>query len=204
MNINNDANIVWHNTSISREDRERLLNQKGILLWFTGFSGSGKSTIANALSVKLHNDSYLTYLLDGDNLRHGLNSGLGFSKEDRIENIRRVKEVSKLFVDAGIITLATFVSPFREDRDSIRELLRDRFIEVFVDCDLEVCEDRDPKGLYKKARTGLIKDFTGIDSPYEKPDNPEITIYTHKASIEQCVEQIIAYLKKEDIYRCTT
>ena len=196
MNINNNANIVWHNTSISRDDREQLLNQKGILLWFTGFSGSGKSTVANALSVKLHNDSYLTYLLDGDNLRHGLNAGLGFSKEDRIENIRRVKEVSKLFVDAGIITLATFVSPFREDRDSIRELLGDRFIEVFVDCDLEVCEDRDPKGLYKKARTGLIKDFTGIDSPYEKPNNPEVTIYTHKASIDQCVEQIIAYLKE--------
>lgn len=196
MNINNNANIVWHNTSISRDDREQLLNQKGILLWFTGLSGSGKSTVANALSVKLHNDSYLTYLLDGDNLRHGLNAGLGFSKEDRIENIRRVKEVSKLFVDAGIITLATFVSPFREDRDSIRELLGDRFIEVFVDCDLEVCEDRDPKGLYKKARTGLIKDFTGIDSPYEKPNNPEITIYTHKASIEQCVDQIIAYLKE--------
>ncbi|GFP78127.1 adenylyl-sulfate kinase [Clostridium fungisolvens] len=196
MNINNNANIVWHNTSISRDDREQLLNQKGILLWFTGFSGSGKSTVANALSVKLHNDSYLTYLLDGDNLRHGLNAGLGFSKEDRIENIRRVKEVSKLFVDAGIITLATFVSPFREDRDSIRELLGDRFIEVFVDCDLEVCEDRDPKGLYKKARTGLIKDFTGIDSPYEKPNNPEITIYTHKASIDQCVEQIVAYLKE--------
>ncbi|GFZ33492.1 adenylyl-sulfate kinase [Clostridium zeae] len=196
MNINNNANIVWHNTSISREDREQLLNQKGILLWFTGFSGSGKSTVANALSVKLHNDSYLTYLLDGDNLRHGLNSGLGFSKEDRIENIRRVKEVSKLFVDAGVITLATFVSPFREDRDGIRELLGKRFIEVFVDCDLEVCEDRDPKGLYKKARTGLIKDFTGIDSPYEKPNNPEITIYTHKSSIDQCVEQIIAYLKE--------
>jgi adenylylsulfate kinase len=196
MNINNDANIVWHNISISREDRERLLNQKSILLWFTGLSGSGKSTVANALSVKLHNDSYLTYLLDGDNLRHGLNSALGFSNEDRIENIRRVKEVSKLFVDAGIITLATFVSPFREDRDSIRELLQDRFIEVFVDCDIEVCEDRDPKGLYKKARTGLIKDFTGIDSPYEKPNNPEITIYTHKSSIDQCVEQIITYLKE--------
>ncbi|MBK1810956.1 adenylyl-sulfate kinase [Clostridium sp. YIM B02505] len=196
MNINNDANIVWHNTSISREDREQLLNQKGILIWFTGFSGSGKSTVANALSVKLHNYSYLTYLLDGDNLRHGLNSGLGFSKADRIENIRRVKEVSKLFADAGIITLATFVSPFREDRDSIRELLGDRFVEVFVDCDLEVCEDRDPKGLYKKVRTGLIKDFTGIDSPYEKPNNPEITIYTHKASIDECVEQIIDYLKE--------
>lgn len=195
MNSNTESNIVWHNTSVSKEDRESLLNQKGIVLWFTGLSGAGKSTVANALSVELHNNSYFTYLLDGDNLRHGLNSNLGFSKEDREENIRRVKEVANLFADAGIITLATFISPFRKDRDSIRELLGGRFVEVFVDCDLEVCEDRDPKGLYKKARTGLIKDFTGIDSPYEKPENPEITINTHKSTIDECVEQIIEYLK---------
>jgi adenylylsulfate kinase len=195
MNSNTESNIVWHNTSVSKEDRESLLNQKGIVLWFTGLSGAGKSTVANALSVKLHNNSYFTYLLDGDNLRHGLNSNLGFSKEDREENIRRVKEVANLFADAGIITLATFISPFRKDRNSVRELLGDRFVEVFVDCDLEVCEDRDPKGLYKKARTGLIKDFTGIDSPYEKPENPEITINTHKSTIDECVEQIIEYLK---------
>lgn len=190
----NDNNIVWHNTSVDRDHREELLNQKGLLIWFTGLSGAGKSTIANALSIKLHQNSYLTYMLDGDNLRHGLNSNLGFSKEDRIENIRRVKEVSKLFVDAGIITLATFISPFKEDRQGIRDLLKDRFIEVFVDCDLEVCEDRDPKGLYKKARGGLIKDFTGIDSPYEKPDNPEITIHSHKNTVDECVEHIIKYL----------
>ncbi|WP_160669987.1 adenylyl-sulfate kinase [Clostridium sp. C8-1-8] len=195
MNSNTESNIVWHNTSVSKEDRESLLNQKGIVLWFTGLSGAGKSTVANALSVELHNNSYFTYLLDGDNLRHGLNSNLGFSKEDREENIRRVKEVANLFADAGIITLATFISPFRKDRDSVRELLGGRFVEVFVDCDLEVCEDRDPKGLYKKARTGLIKDFTGIDSPYEKPENPEITINTHKSTIDECVEQIIEYLK---------
>jgi adenylylsulfate kinase len=195
MNSNTESNIVWHNTSVSKEDRESLLNQKGIVLWFTGLSGAGKSTVANALSVKLHNNSYFTYLLDGDNLRHGLNSNLGFSKEDREENIRRVKEVANLFADAGIITLATFISPFRKDRNSVRELLGDRFVEVFVDCDLQVCEDRDPKGLYKKARTGLIKDFTGIDSPYEKPENPEITINTHKSTIDECVEQIIEYLK---------
>lgn len=195
MNSNTESNIVWHNTSVSKEDRESLLNQKGIVLWFTGLSGAGKSTVANALSVKLHNNSYFTYLLDGDNLRYGLNSNLGFSKEDREENIRRVKEVANLFADAGIITLATFISPFRKDRDSVRELLGGRFVEVFVDCDLEVCEDRDPKGLYKKARTGLIKDFTGIDSPYEKPENPEITINTHKSTIDECVEQIIEYLK---------
>ncbi|QAA30565.1 adenylyl-sulfate kinase [Clostridium manihotivorum] len=196
MNSNTESNVVWHNTSVSKEDRERLLNQKGIVIWFTGLSGAGKSTVANALSVKLHNNSYFTYLLDGDNLRHGLNSNLGFSKEDRVENIRRVKEVANLFADAGVIILATFISPFREDRNSVRELLGDRFVEVFVDCDLEVCEDRDPKGLYKKARTGLIKDFTGIDSPYEKPEKPEITINTHKSTIDQCVQQIIDYLKE--------
>lgn len=196
MNSNTESNVVWHNTSVSKEDRERLLNQKGIVIWFTGLSGAGKSTVANALSVKLHNNSYFTYLLDGDNLRHGLNSNLGFSKEDRVENIRRVKEVANLFADAGVIILATFISPFREDRNSVRELLEDRFVEVFVDCDLEVCEDRDPKGLYKKARTGLIKDFTGIDSPYEKPEKPEITINTHKSTIDQCVQQIIDYLKE--------
>lgn len=195
MEFNKDNNIVWHNTSIARAHREELLNQKGLLIWFTGLSGAGKSTIANALAIKLHSNSYLTYMLDGDNLRHGLNANLGFSMEDRVENIRRVKEVSALFVDAGVITLATFISPFKADRQGIRDLLGDRFVEVFIDCDIEVCEERDPKGLYKKARGGLIKDFTGIDSPYEKPDNAEITIHSHRNTIEECVDSIITYLQ---------
>ncbi|MBC2580795.1 adenylyl-sulfate kinase [Clostridium sp. DJ247] len=188
------TNIVWHNMNIKREHRENLLKQKGKLIWFTGLSGSGKSTVASALESKLHNMGKLTYLLDGDNVRHGLNSDLGFTKEDRIENIRRIAEVSKLFVDAGIITIGTFVSPFREDREKVRKLLGEDFIEVFVDCPLEVCEQRDPKGIYKKARSGQIKNFTGIDSPYEKPENPELIVSTHLNSLEQCVESIISYL----------
>lgn len=195
MNVKKSSDVEWHNMSIGRGDREKLLNQKGILIWFTGLSGSGKSTIGNALSEKLHKRKYLTYLLDGDNLRYGLNSDLKFSKEDRKENIRRVKEVSNLFVDVGIITIATFISPFKKDRESIRNLLGYRFIEVFVDCDLEVCESRDPKELYKKARVGKVKDFTGIDSPYEKPENPEITISTHENDIDKCVDDIIEYLE---------
>lgn len=197
MNFNKDANVVWHNSSVDRQKREDLLKQKGLLIWFTGLSGAGKSTIANALAISLHSNSYLTYMLDGDNLRHGLNANLGFSMEDRVENIRRVKEVSALFVDAGIITLATFISPYKADRQGIRDLLGDRFIEVFIDCDLGVCEERDPKGLYKKARGGLIKDFTGIDSPYEKPDNPEITINSNKNTVDECVESIVSYLRKK-------
>lgn len=187
-------NVVWHHMSVRREDREQLLKQRGRLLWFTGLSGSGKSTVASAVERKLHDMGKLTYLLDGDNVRHGLNSDLGFTKEDRIENIRRIAEVSKLFVDAGIITICTFVSPFREDREKVRKLLGEDFIEVFIDCPLEVCEQRDPKGIYKKARSGQIKNFTGIDSPYEKPENPELIVSTHLNSLEQCVESIISYL----------
>ncbi|WML33763.1 adenylyl-sulfate kinase [Clostridium sp. OS1-26] len=195
MKTNKSNNIVWHSLSIEREHREELLNQKGLLIWFTGLSGSGKSTIADALNKELYRRSYLTYMLDGDNLRHRLNADLGFSREDRIENIRRVRELSGLFVDAGIITITTFISPFKEDRQKVRDLVKDRFIEVFIDCDLEICKQRDPKGLYKKAREGKIKDFTGIDSVYEKPENAEITIYSHKQSIDECVKKIIAYLE---------
>jgi adenylylsulfate kinase len=185
---------VWHHASVTKEDRERLLKQKGLLLWFTGLSGAGKSTIANALEKRLFEMGKLTYLLDGDNIRHGLNGDLGFSVEDRKENIRRIGEVGKLFVDAGIITLATFISPLKEDRQKVRELLKENFIEIFVDCSLEVCESRDPKNLYRKARRGEIKEFTGISSPYEKPENPEITISTDKQTIEECVDRIIRYL----------
>ncbi|AGK99065.1 adenylyl-sulfate kinase [Clostridium pasteurianum] len=189
------TNIVWQQTNVSRQDREKLLRQKGILIWFTGLSGSGKSTVATMLEKKLHDMGKLTYLLDGDNVRHGLNSDLGFSIEDRIENIRRIAELSKLFVDSGVITITTFISPFIKDREAVKELLKDDFIEVYVDCPIEVCEKRDPKGIYKKARKGEIKNFTGIDSPYEPPVNPEITVKTHIDSLEECVSKIIDYLE---------
>ncbi|AOT69173.1 adenylyl-sulfate kinase [Geosporobacter ferrireducens] len=194
-------NILWHDTSIKREDREAVLKQRGTVLWFTGLSGSGKSTVANAVEKRLFEERKLTYLLDGDNIRHGLNRDLGFDVADRMENIRRIAEVSKLFIDAGLITLTAFISPFREDRNKVRELLGERFIEVFVDCPLEVCEDRDPKGLYKKARAGKIKDFTGIDSLYEKPTSPEIIIRTDALSVDACANEIIHYLEVKKFIR---
>jgi len=193
------TNIVWQDTTINRSNREILLKQKGILLWFTGLSGSGKSTIANALEKKLHENNKFTYLLDGDNVRHGLNSDLNFSLIDRKENIRRISELAKLFVDAGIITIATFISPLKEDRGKVRELIKEDFIEIFVDCSLDSCEQRDPKGLYKKAKAGLIKDFTGIDSPYEIPNNPEISVNSDSNTVDECAEVIISYLKLRNI-----
>lgn len=189
-------NIVWHGSSVTRKDREELLNQRGVLLWFTGLSGSGKSTVANELQKKLYDRGKLTYLLDGDNIRHGLCSDLGFELEDRSENIRRIGEVSKLFIDSGIITLGTFVSPLISDREKVRDLLDKDFIEVYVKCSLETCEQRDPKSLYKKARDGEIKNFTGIDSPYEEPLNAEIVLETDSKSIDECVDQIIEYLSR--------
>lgn len=188
------TNISWHRALVNREMREKLLGQNGILIWFTGLSGSGKSTIASELEMRLYNMGRLTYLLDGDNVRHGLNSNLGFTKEDRIENIRRTAEVCKLFVDSGIITISTFISPFKDDRDKVRKLLGKDFVEVYVDCPLEVCESRDPKGIYKKARNGEIKDFTGVDSPYEVPDNPEIVVSTNLDTVQQCVNKILDFL----------
>jgi adenylylsulfate kinase len=189
-----NKNIVWHKTDIKREHREELLGQKGKLLWFTGLSGSGKSTVASLVEKKLHERGKLTYMLDGDNVRHGLNSDLGFSIEDRKENIRRIGEVGKLFVDAGVITLATFISPLREDRAVVRKLLGEDFVEVFIDCPLEVCEGRDPKSLYKKARAGEIKEFTGITSPYEAPENAEIIVKTNVQTIEECADKVLQYL----------
>jgi adenylylsulfate kinase len=191
---NKATNIVWHKTNVTREDRETLLKQKGIVLWFTGLSGSGKSTVAVALEKKLHDMGKLTYLLDGDNVRYGLNKNLGFTDEDRVENIRRISEVAKLFVDSGVITITTFISPFIEERNKVRELLGKDFVEVYIDCPLEVCEKRDPKGIYQKARKGEIKNFTGLDSPYEKPTNPEITVATNLKSTEECVDLIIGHL----------
>jgi adenylylsulfate kinase len=185
-------NIVWHTQTLSKEERGTLKGQRPCILWFTGLSGAGKSTVANALEQALHARGYHTYLLDGDNVRHGLNKNLGFSPEDREENIRRIGEVAKLFVDGGTIVLTAFISPYRRDREQVRALVDEgEFIEVFVDTPLGVCEDRDPKGLYKKARAGQIKGFTGIDDPYEAPENPEITLHTDRVSIEESVVQIL-------------
>lgn len=193
-----DQHIVWHEGRLSRSDRERIKGHKGACLWFTGLSGSGKSTIANELEGELNARGVHTYLLDGDNIRHGLNRDLGFSEEERTENIRRLGEVAGLFVDAGIIVLTAFISPFEKDRKFVRSLMpAGAFIEIFVCADMETCEARDPKGLYKKARTGQIKDFTGIDSPYEIPVDPELTIHNdHGSRVTDHVMKIIAYLKQ--------
>ena len=188
-------NVVWHQTSISNEDRNKLLNQKPFVLWFTGLSASGKSTLANIVEKKLYKMNYNTYLLDGDNVRHGLNRDLGFNEKSRVENIRRIGEVSKLFLDSGIITLTAFISPFKSDRQLVRELFeKGKFLEVFIDSSLEVCERRDPKGMYAKARSGEIKHFTGISSPYESPTNPEIHIINDSISADEASDQIINYL----------
>lgn len=192
-----NEDIIWHFQHITKEKRLTLLNQKPCILWFTGLSGSGKSTIANAVETELFKRGRKTYLLDGDNVRHGLNKDLGFSEIDRIENIRRIGEISKLFVDAGIITLTAFISPFKSDRQIAKSLVKyDEFIEVFVDTPLDVCESRDPKGLYKKARDGAIKNFTGISSPYEAPEEPQIHIKTDKQSIQECADIVINHLIK--------
>lgn len=189
-------NIVWHTHYVTTEERSKRYRQKSCILWFTGLSGSGKSTVANAVERHLFEKGYASYLLDGDNIRHGLNQDLGFDDKSRIENIRRIGEVAKLFVDAGLIALSAFISPFQEDRDQVRSLVCEgEFIEVFIDTPLDVCESRDPKGLYKKARSGEILHFTGISSPYEIPIKPELHIRTDDFSIEECAETIINYLE---------
>lgn len=191
----NNEHIIHHNHQVTKEQRVSIKNQKPCILWFTGLSGSGKSTIANAVEVELNKLNKHTYLLDGDNIRLGLNKGLSFSDEDRVENIRRIGEVSKLFVDAGTIVLSAFISPFKEDRALVRNLVKnDEFIEIFIDTPLVVCESRDPKGLYKKARSGEILNFTGIDSPYEKPKNAEIIIKNDEMSVKKATKSIIDYL----------
>ena len=193
-------NTVWHDHKITRAERAANKNQKPCLLWFTGLSGSGKSTIANALDVALHERGYHTFLLDGDNVRHGLCSDLGFSDEDRVENIRRIGEVSKLFADSGLIVLSAFISPFVSDRRMVRKLFpAGEFIEVFMDTPLDTCEDRDPKGLYRKARAGEIKRFTGIDSPYEVPPHPEVRLDTSTMTVDECVEALIQHLSKNTL-----
>ena len=196
------TNVHWHEGDITREHRGKLVGHGGATLWFTGLSGSGKSTIAVELEGYLHEMGVLSYRLDGDNVRMGINKNLGFSAEDRTENIRRIGEVAKLFVDSGVIALSSFISPYRADRDQVRALHEEAgmdFIEIFVDCSLEAAESRDPKGLYKKARAGEIKNFTGIDDPYEEPNNPEIHLHSDQQSLEDEVNIILTVLKERGI-----
>jgi adenylylsulfate kinase len=196
------TNVHWHEGDITREHREKLLGHKGATLWFTGLSGSGKSTVAVELEGTLMEMGILSYRLDGDNVRMGINKNLGFSAEDRSENIRRIGEVSKLFVDAGNIALSSFISPYRADRDQVRALHEEagmEFIEIYVDCSLEIAEERDPKGLYKKARAGEIKNFTGIDDPYEEPTNPEIHLHSDQQTLAEEVNEILNLLRERGI-----
>ncbi|GGI01582.1 MULTISPECIES: adenylyl-sulfate kinase [Mammaliicoccus] len=192
------TNITWHDSEVTKEQRQERNGHKSVVIWFTGLSGSGKSTISVALEKALFEQQITSYRLDGDNIRHGLNQNLGFSPEDRKENIRRIGEVGKLMVDAGVVTMTAFISPYEEDRNIVRNILEDgEFIEVFTKCSLDECETRDPKGLYKKARNGEIKEFTGINAPYEEPSNPEIVIDTEHESIEESVNKIVSYLKEK-------
>ena len=187
--------VIWHEGRIKMEDREKLLGQRGVVIWFTGLPSSGKSTLGHALEEKLYEIGHIAYVLDGDNIRHGLNQDLGFSPEDREENIRRIGEVAKLFAEAGIIAITAFISPYRRDRRRARNLLeKGRFIEVYCRCDPKICEERDPKGLYKKARAGEIKDFTGISAPYEEPEHAELVIDTDKHPVRKSVDLILKYL----------
>ncbi len=194
------SNVVWHHATIDRAAREEMNGHKSVVLWFTGLSGAGKSTLAHAVEERLHEMKCRTFVLDGDNIRHGLCGDLGFSDDDRVENIRRIGEISKLFVEAGVIALTAFISPFRVDRDRVRGLLpHGDFLEIFCKASLDVCEERDVKGLYKKARAGEIKAFTGISSPYEEPENPELVVETDRLSLDQSAELVIEMLKERGI-----
>ncbi len=195
---NKSSNTVWHHATVTRERRQAQNNHKSLILWFTGLSGSGKSTLAHATEEKLHQMGCRTFVFDGDNVRHGLCGDLDFSEADRKENIRRIGEMAKLFTEAGVIALTAFISPFRADRRKVRELVPEGdFLEVYCQCPIEVCETRDVKGLYKKARAGEIKDFTGISSPYEAPENPELVFNTGEQDLQTCVQGIVDYLKTE-------
>jgi adenylylsulfate kinase len=193
-------NVYFHNAYISRNDRNRLNKHKSGLIWFTGLSASGKSTIAHRVEKELFADSIRTYVLDGDNIRYGLNSDLGFSPADRRENIRRIVEISKLFIDAGILVLAAFVSPSREDRAYVRKQFASHFLEIYVKCSLEACEKRDPKGQYKRARAGIIKNYTGVSAPYEEPETPDLIIDTEKMSLEDSVRAVITFLNEKKFF----
>ena len=192
------ANITWHEGQVRRSDREAIVGQRGVTIWLTGLSGSGKSTIAVAAERELANRGHLAFVLDGDNIRHGLNNNLGFSPEDRAENIRRIGEVSKLFTEAGVIVFASFISPYRSDRDAARALMGSGdFVEIYLDASLETCEQRDVKGLYKKARAGEILEFTGISAPYEAPESPELVLDTDRQSVEESVSKLVEYLDEK-------
>jgi len=200
MNKVTNQHTVWHDPSVYRKDREEMNKHKSVIIWFTGLSGAGKSTLAHALEDSLHKNKVRTFVLDGDNVRRGLCKDLGFSDDDRTENIRRIGEVSKLMIEAGVIVLTAFISPFIKDRKIVRELVDEgEFIEVYCDADIEICETRDTKGLYKKARAGEIPEFTGITSPYEAPKKPEITLETNILSIDECIEKLICYLNDRQI-----
>lgn len=197
-NTDKSINAVWHNATVTRQRRETQNEHKSFILWFTGFSGAGKSTLAHSLEEQLYQLGCRTFVFDGDNVRHGLCGNLGFSVEDRHENIRRIGEMCKLFIEAGVIALTAFISPFRADRRKVRDLVPEGdFIEVYCKCAIDVCESRDVKGLYRRAKAGEIKDFTGISSPYEEPEQPEVTIETDKVSLEDSVDIILTYLKKQ-------
>lgn len=199
---NKSNDVVWHHATVTRVRREEMNGHHSAILWFTGLSGSGKSTLAHAVEERLHQIGCRTFVLDGDNVRHGLCADLGFSMEDRIENIRRVGEMAKLFQEAGVITLTAFISPFRSDRELVRSLVpRGEFLEVYCRCPVEICEDRDVKGLYKRARAGEIKNFTGISSPYEEPSTPELVVDTAYSPLEDCVNQVITLILKRDIVK---
>lgn len=194
------VNVVWHHATVTRERREQLNGHKSVILWFTGLSGAGKSTLAHAVEEALHQRGCRTFVFDGDNVRHGLCSDLGFSTEDRAENIRRVGEMAKLFIETGVIALTAFISPFRADRERVRSLVpHGDFLEIYCRCPIEVCEQRDVKGLYKRARVGEIKEFTGISSPYEEPDDPDLVVDTGTLALDECVYQVLAMLKVRGI-----
>lgn len=198
------TNITWHQADITKADRERLNGHRAVVIWYTGLSASGKSTLAHAVENYLFERGCRTYVLDGDNVRHGLNKNLGFSPEDRTENIRRIGEVAKLFIDAGVIAMTAFISPYRGDRDKAREIAGEgNFVEVYVKADVEVCESRDPKGLYKKARAGQIPEFTGISAPYEEPLNAEVVVDTGALNLEESVEKVINYLRTQGVLPTT-
>ena len=201
---NQEKNLVWHAPSVTVHDREEMFGYRSCVLWFTGLPASGKSTLSNALCRTLHSKGIRCYVLDGDNIRHGLNKDLRFSPEDRKENIRRISEVARLFVDAGLIVLTAFISPFREDRLQARQLMKEgEFVEVYVKCTPQICEERDPKGMYKKARAGLIREYTGVSAPYEEPDDPEIVIDTASLSVEHCIDRLLGYLKQNGYIKRT-
>ena len=200
MEQNKSSNVVWHHATVTRARRESLNGHRSVMLWFTGLSGAGKSTLAHAVEEELYQRNCRTFAFDGDNVRHGLCSDLGFSSKDRVENIRRVGEMGKLFLEAGVIALTAFISPFRSDREKVRSLMpHGEFLEIYCRCSIEVCEGRDVKGLYKRARAGEIKDFTGISSPYEEPENPELVVDTGIFSLDECVAQVIGLLEERGV-----